>query len=234
MKVTPEVKTVLQRTIEAYGNVSQFAKAVGVAHSTVLFWLSGKSPNINGRVWIKKIRPAVLPFLTPEEENLLAPDCKVLREPQAPYGQRLPLGAMEQKPVTVPCLPLDKISGLDVTIEPITEFIQRIRGLRNCQFTRPVKDSYFALEYDVENLPFKLNALIGGGDYPVSGGLALAKLRESGRVIAGRFIRDGEQISLETTFTDTPETISWNLRTSPGYLCWIFPILEVNAILPAK
>ena len=56
MNVTQDVKNALQRTIDAYGNVSQFAKAVGVAHSTVLFWLSGKSPNINGRVWMKKIR----------------------------------------------------------------------------------------------------------------------------------------------------------------------------------
>ena len=141
MKVTPEVKNVLQRTIEAYGNVSQFAKAVGVAHSTVLFWLSGKSPNINGRVWIKKIRPAVLPFLTQEEESVLAPDCKILREPQAVYTLKTPFGNPENKPLnTVPCVSLDKIVDLDVTIEPVADFISRIRSMRSCSFTSSLQE----------------------------------------------------------------------------------------------
>ena len=235
MKVTPEVKNVLQRTIEAYGNVSQFAKAVGVAHSTVLFWLSGKSPNINGRVWIKKIRPAVLPFLTQEEESVLAPDCKILREPQAVYTLKTPFGNPENKPLnTVPCVSLDKIVDLDVTFEPVADFISRIRSMRSCAFTTPSKSSYFALEYEMPELPFKLNALVGGGDYPVSGDLVLAKLRESGNVVTGRFIRNGEEVSLETVFTPSPERIDWNLRISPGFLCWVFPILEVNSVLRAK
>ena len=104
MNVTQDVKNALQRTIDAYGNVSQFAKAVGVAHSTVLFWLSGKSPNINGRVWMKKIRPALLPFLTPEEERLLAPDYKVLHEPQTLYSLRSPFAAPVPKTSAVPLL----------------------------------------------------------------------------------------------------------------------------------
>lgn len=83
-------------------------------------------------------------------------------------------------------------------------------------------------------LPFKLNALVGGGDYPVSGDLVLAKLRESGNVVTGRFIRNGEEVSLETVFTPSPERIDWNLRISPGFLCWVFPILEVNSVLRAK
>lgn len=234
MKVTPEVKNVLQRTIDAYGNVSQFAKAVGVAHSTVLFWLSGKSPNINGRVWIKKIRPAVLPFLTQEEEDQLAPDCKILREPQAAYAIKSPFGNTEKQLNTVPCVSLDKIVNLDVTIEPVADFITRIRGFKNSSFTTPSKQSYFALEYEVPGLPFNLNALVGGGEYPASGDLVLAKLRETGTVVTGRFLREAEQVTLETVFTASPETITWNLRTSPGFLCWIFPVLEVNSVLRTK
>ena len=186
MNVTQDVKNALQRTIDAYGNVSQFAKAVGVAHSTVLFWLSGKSPNINGRIWMKKIRPALLPFLTPEEERLLAPDYKVLREPQALYSLRSPFAASVPKPSDVP------------------------------------------------GLPVALNALIGGGDYPSSEDFVLAKIRENGSIVTGRFLRDGEKISLVPEFGSGTTAITWDLRTAPGYLCWIFPILELSSILHTK
>ena len=234
MNVTQDVKNALQRTIDAYGNVSQFAKAVGVAHSTVLFWLSGKSPNINGRVWMKKIRPALLPFLTPEEERLLAPDYKVLREPQALYSLRSPFAAPVSKPSDVPLLTLDQIANLDVSIEPIAEFIARRKDSRTCRFSTETKPSYFALQYEVPGLPVALNALIGGGDYPSSGDFVLAKIRENGSIETGRFLRDGEKISLVPELGSGTTSITWDLRTTPGYLCWIFPILELSSILHTK
>ena len=227
MNVTQDVKNALQRTIDAYGNVSQFAKAVGVAHSTVLFWLSGKSPNINGRVWMKKIRPALLPFLTPEEERLLAPDYKVLHEPQTLYSLRSPFAAPVPKTSAVPLLSLDQIASLDVSIEPIAEFIARCKDSRSCRFSTEAKPSYFAL-------PVALNALIGGGDYPSSGDFVLAKIRENGSIVTGRFLRDDEKISLVPEFGSGSAAITWDLRTTPGYLCWIFPILELSSILRTK
>ena len=234
MNVTQDVKNALQRTIDAYGNVSQFAKAVGVAHSTVLFWLSGKSPNINGRVWMKKIRPALLPFLTPEEERLLAPDYKVLHEPQTLYSLRSPFAAPVPKTSAVPLLSLDQIASLDVSIEPIAEFIARCKDSRSCRFSTEANPSYFALPYEIPGLPVALNALIGGGDYPSSGDFVLAKIRENGSIVTGRFLRDDEKISLVPKFGSGSAAITWDLRTTPGYLCWIFPILELSSILRTK
>ena len=234
MNVTQDVKNALQRTIDAYGNVSQFAKAVGVAHSTVLFWLSGKSPNINGRVWMKKIRPALLPFLTPEEERLLAPDYKVLHEPQTLYSLRSPFAAPVPKTSAVPLLSLDQIASLDVSIEPIAEFIARCKDSRSCRFSTEAKPSYFALPYEIPGLPVALNALIAGGDYPSSGDFVLAKIRENGSIVTGRFLRDDEKISLVPEFGSGSAAITWDLRTTPCYLCWIFPILELSSILRTK
>lgn len=79
MNITPELRSVFHRVISEYGNPSQFAKSIGVAHSTVLFWLNGKSPSISGRIWIGKVRPALLPFLSREEQILFAPDTIVQR-----------------------------------------------------------------------------------------------------------------------------------------------------------
>lgn len=66
MKITTEIVRALERAIEHYGNVSQFAKSVGLAHSTILFWQSGKTTSISGNVWANKLRPALLPFMAPK------------------------------------------------------------------------------------------------------------------------------------------------------------------------
>ncbi len=172
--------------------------------------------------------------MTAEEEMILAPDCKILREPQAVYAVKSPFGGAEKQQNSAPSVSLEKIADLDVTIEPIADFISRIRGFRNSAFTTPVKDSYFAVEYNISGLPFSMSALVGGGDYPTSGDLVLAKLRDTGCVVTGRFVRDGEEVSIETVFSSAQETFSWNLRKTPGFLCWIFPILEVNSIFKTK
>ena len=50
MKLNAEILDAIHRAVDYYGNTSQFAKEIGVAHSTVLFWLSGKTSNINGTI----------------------------------------------------------------------------------------------------------------------------------------------------------------------------------------
>ena len=183
---------------------------------------------------MKKIRPALLPFLTPEEERLLAPDYKVLHEPQTLYSLRSPFAAPVPKTSAVPLLSLDQIASLDVSIEPIAEFIARCKDSRSCRFSTEAKPSYFALPYEIPGLPVALNALIGGGDYPSSGDFVLAKIRENGSIVTGRFLRDDEKISLVPEFGSGSAAITWDLRTTPGYLCWIFPILELSSILRTK
>ncbi len=73
MKITPEVMKALNRAVEHHGNVSQFAKKVGISHSTVLFWQSGRTSNINGGVWVRKLRPALLPFMEDAQLNGASP-----------------------------------------------------------------------------------------------------------------------------------------------------------------
>lgn len=40
MKVTPEILKALNRAKDYYGNTTQLAKHLGIAHSTILFWFS--------------------------------------------------------------------------------------------------------------------------------------------------------------------------------------------------
>lgn len=63
MKIDDGIRTAIRKAIDLHGNMTQFAKKMGIAHSTVLFWLSGKTAEVSGRLWAQRLRPELLPFL---------------------------------------------------------------------------------------------------------------------------------------------------------------------------
>ena len=63
MEITPEIMKLIKQSIDRHGNLTQFAQSIGVRHSTVVFWLSGKTKSINGGVWAKQVRPEIMPGL---------------------------------------------------------------------------------------------------------------------------------------------------------------------------
>lgn len=227
MKITPEIIHALQKSIEHHGNVTQFAKSLGIAHSTVLFWLSGKTTEINGRIWAQKLRPELSPFL--EQENSTAAEFfpYLIGEPRGEYIRSLTPGRRERAPV----IPQDRIAGLDITIEPVQEFIERIAPEKTFAFATPLKSSYFAVEFSTPHLPFKLALLIASGEYPRQGDVILAKIREKDQIVAGRFFKENDTLTIEPLFAADRTALSWNFREHPGCLCWIFPIVEIQSDL---
>ena len=84
MKITPSIAAAIRWAIDYYGNPSQLANRIGVAHSTVFFWVSGKTSSISGKLWQSKIRPVLAPFMEqphgnagvmPEEMDEVLPGC---------------------------------------------------------------------------------------------------------------------------------------------------------------
>ena len=71
MDITPEIQDLLRKAIDYHGNVTQMAKSLGIAHSTILFWQSGKTKVISGRLWAQKLRPLLTPFATPDQMKSL-------------------------------------------------------------------------------------------------------------------------------------------------------------------
>lgn len=69
MKITPSIAAAIRRAIDYYGNPSQLANRIGVAHSTVFFWISGKTSSISGKLWQSKIRPVLAPFMDQAHGN---------------------------------------------------------------------------------------------------------------------------------------------------------------------
>ena len=68
MKLNPDILEAIRRAVDHYGNTSQFAKEIGVAHSTVLFsGLPFPSPGDLPKPGIKPRSPALQAESLPAE-----------------------------------------------------------------------------------------------------------------------------------------------------------------------
>lgn len=207
MKITPDIRKALELAIEHHGNVTQFSKSLGIAHSTVLFWLSGKTSEINGRLWARKLRYELQPYLAD--------------------GAGKPLRSSTN---LVPLYSAQDMKKFDLTIEPISGFVKRIRPKHGFIFAHEKTPSYFAVRLDPKQLPFSLAVLADGGKYPENGDMAVARIRKTGEIVLGRL----EKTDSLFTITDIhvpQDTFSWNPLKQPGFLCWIFPVVEIQSDL---
>ena len=60
MKVTPEILKALNRAKDYYGNTTQLAKHLGIAHST---------KNISGQLWCRLLKEELAPFMADSDEK---------------------------------------------------------------------------------------------------------------------------------------------------------------------
>ena len=244
MKITPQILAAIQRAVEHYGNTSQVAKAMGVAHSTVFFWLNGKTTCIRGNLWQNRIRPVLLPFLQGESGgNMNYPvypleQPLVLREDGTPYyalngqGQRSGKDYYDADRKEMEKLPVIKFADLE-QFDPAAGSVRKF--VKQKSFTKleyPGSSSQFHFvarlknEYPGVFLP-ETDLLISTEEYPDNHSIVLARIRETGELVLGRYSRVGSTISIISLRENEPE-ISWDCTEALGYTLWCFQVLEAK------
>ncbi len=68
--------------------------------------------------------------------------------------------------------------------------------------------------------------LVAGKEYPAHGDMVVAKLR-TGEVITKYYLRQDNVIHLKSENSSAPSFI-WHYQEDPGYVQWMYPIIEVN------
>ncbi len=223
MKITQEITKALEKAIESYGNKAQFAKALGIAHSTLLFWLSGKTTEINGRLWATKLRPILMDYMDPS----MVPELH-MENCRAAYIAELQVQNHKTK-----LLSFEDLAMLDIALMPIREFLQQFPAANSTVFAKETDATSFAVEIhpDRKFFPGALQFLIAGNKHPKSGDIVLAKVRDPDTLILGLYNRNGSDISIAQIFSAKPKELLWNMKTQPGFLSWIFPAVEMNSQL---
>ena len=62
MVITESIQKAIQSAIDKCGRMLSFSRLVGVSHTTVAFWLNGRTRKINSTVW-DNLHPLIREYL---------------------------------------------------------------------------------------------------------------------------------------------------------------------------
>lgn len=238
MNLTPEIKEAIRKAIDLHGNVTQFAKHLGIAHSTVLFWLSGKTTEVSGRLWAQKLRPSLLPFLGASAfaDRPLNKTFFQAREDAGVYGGAPSADdACGSASHEASMISFAQAAKFDPAIEPIDCYAEACSD-ETAVFANDVKPGYFAIKVQSgDAVDFQAGAalLVAGGEYPQRGDTVVAKIRGNGQIVVKIYQRKDNTICLEPV-SRNGKRFEWDCKENPGFLDWMYPVLEANIDLRAK
>ncbi|OGV48173.1 MAG: hypothetical protein A2X49_09090 [Lentisphaerae bacterium GWF2_52_8] len=229
MKITDEIKTALREAVEASGNVLQFSKRIGVAHSTILFWLSGKTSNINDGIWRERLRPALFPYMKKKVYEIFPGEpLTVASEESSKYATRVVSAASRMN--EVPVISFAQAAGFDPALEPIDDFAKGCSD-ETALFSTELRPGCFALSVEGDSMspsfPAGTILLVAGGEFAERGDIVVAKIRETGQVVVKKYSRRDGIINLES-LNPNGQSFEWNCKENKGYVEWMYPVLEAN------
>lgn len=222
MKISDEILDAVSRAAEHYGNVSQLAKTMGVAHSTILFWRTGKTTSMSGKLWNTKVKPVLAPFMAVP---------RMVSETSAPY---LPAPPSAER--SAPIISLEMLNDYDPSLESITCFLRMRSHCRHAFSCECPPGSFcFSVGPEFRSLFPEGAYILALKRHPESGSMILAKLRETGEILICRFLRKDSNIVLEPLSSHPKgRNLSWDVAGRQSVLCWGFPLIEMNMSLAVR
>ena len=224
MKLNADVLEAMRRAIDHYGNTAQFAKKIGVAHSTVLFWMNGKTRNISGTVWDSKVRRILRQFMPDSIQDSRRPYLppqpgQLTAEVSAP-----PAGT----PVAVPTVGLSRMNWIDTTLQSPVTFARNL-GTEEDPLAEIDPDSDFQLILDrpdlCPSLPLGTRLLVSCGNYAQDGDIVIGKTRQPAELFLCRYRRDDDRIRL-TPLNPALPVMEWKYQENAEKVFWLFPVRE--------
>ena len=199
MVITESIRKAIQAAVQKSGSVLSFARAIGVSHTTVTYWLNGRTRKINSTVW-QNLLPLIGEDLNPGDAMsypynpvAAAANTTVLREQSAIW-----YGANPAQKMSAPLLQLADLTDFDPQIDPIEEIIRKnSKGV--AAFTSQVMPGHFAVEIGKEQkgfFPAGTRLLLRWPDAPGDGDTVLAKLRGRKEFLFAVYTRKAREIVL--------------------------------------
>lgn len=216
MKITPEILEAVNRACDYYGNQLSFAKKMNIAHSTVLFWKTGKTKSISGKLWISKVRSALKQFMSESSEA----------ETKTPPG-----GIQENH--RVPQASAADFQNFDPSLESPVTFAGRSK--ETACFGTVCNDSYCSVRLDdsmgEDSFLNGCSLLLASGEYAKSGDAVLVKLIPSQQIIFGHYFREENQVKIVPIHPKQKKSYQWDLDANASHVFWMYPVLEMNMML---
>ena len=228
MVITETIQKAIRAAIGKCGSSLSFARSVGVSHTTVAYWLNGRTRKINSTVW-DNLQPLIREFMEPETNENYRYPCESAAAGAPSYVLREKYAGRYRVPQNAPAplLQLNDLKNYDPQIDSIEEIIRK-KSKRVVTFTSPVQTGFFAVTVDKKRsgfFPEGTRLLLRGLDAPADGDTVLVKLRNKSDFLFAVYTRKDDDVVL------TPIQGSAAERRIPRKdfhnVCrWIVPVLE--------
>lgn len=220
------IRRSLSEAVDKAGGLLAFSRRIGVAHSTVLFWLTGKTKRINSDLWRGRVYPEIESYLA---GNLHETDLSAVREK---YADSLDGTFGEKQMLSVPVVCERDMMRYDPVMESVRGFAEKFACGKE-MFLCDSRKKYFAVRLEsCDSLPFPCHEalLLCTADERVkNNAFALLRMRGGGLRVC-RVVCSGDRVALEP-FADAGAD-EWNYREERGRVEWMFPALWIKIACP--
>lgn len=199
MVITESIQKAIQAAVRKSGSMHSFSHDVGVSHTTIAYWIKGRTRKINSTVW-QNLLPYLKDYLDPAE-TVTYPCGAVPAGNANPVLREQPVafyGAESARMTPIPLLRLADLAEFDPQIDSAEELIRdKARG--TAVFTSPARPGYFAVEVDESGkgfFPAGTRLLLRWPDAPADGDTVLVKFRNKKDFLIAAYSRGKDGVEL--------------------------------------
>ena len=231
MVITESIQQAIQAAIRKSGSSLSFSRSIGVSHTTVSYWLNGRTRKINSTVW-QNLLPQISEFLSPAESASYPFGPTVSGNPGSVLRERSAIwyGAGAGQKTSAPLLRFADLTDFDPQIDSIEELILK-KSESTAAFTSAVMPGWFAVEIDKARskaFPAGTRLLLRGLEAPGDGDTVLVKLRDKKDFLFAVYTRKGNEVVLSPIRGGKKRSIR---RDDFHNVCsWIVPVREAVRI----
>jgi SOS-response transcriptional repressor LexA/DNA-binding Xre family transcriptional regulator len=134
----------------------------------------------------------------------------------------------------IPLITFEQATNYEPALEPIEVFASG--NASKSILSTDTQSGSFGLVVDEQNCTNEFAQssilLVAGKEYPVHGDMVVAKIRD-GQVITRYYYRENDLIHLKSQNKNV-ENLIWNSQKDPGYIQWMYPVVEINLKMRAE
>jgi len=233
MVITEEIRQAINTAIKQSGSALNFARSVGVSHTTVAYWLKGRTSKINPTIW-NNLLPQIRGYLgdmgTGPEPSYRYPLPTSSSQPKFVLCERPPAQSIYDAPPpdlnSAPLFDFSDLADYDPAFDSL-EWLTRERSRGQAKFTRTVVPNEFAVEVDAKHAGFfpEGTRVLVQNDAPVDGEVVLVKLREKNRFLFARYGRSASSVVL-TPLQKGVKKLTLSREEFHGVCSWIATVRE--------
>ena len=195
MVITESIRNAIQAAVTKSGSLLSFSHSVGISHTTVSYWLNGRTRKINSTVW-QSLLPMISEYLDPSES--ISYPCAPVAAGNTAFALREQFAAYGGSRTSAPLLQLADLVEFDPQIDSIEEIL-REKSKSSVMFTSLVRPGYFAVEIGRNQcgfFPEGTRLLLRWPEAPGDGDTVLAKLREKNGFLFAVYSRKAGEVVL--------------------------------------